>query len=112
MCIIPKFVSNDVVAKLSQAKQLVEDGWCQHLFAIPEDDERFNYCTVGAMCSTTFDKGETFDKMVNTFIKANNLPPSDYVMGKMTSITIWNDAPERTKEEVLAAFDKAIAYAE
>lgn len=27
-------------------------------------------------------------------------------------VTTWNDRPDRTMEEVLAAFDKAIAYGE
>jgi hypothetical protein len=33
-------------------------------------------------------------------------------MVKTTNITSWNDDKARTKEEVLAAFDKAIKYAE
>lgn len=110
MCIIPKFVSNEVASKLIQAKQLIEDGWCQNLFATPQDTERFDYCAIGAMYSV-LDKGEVFDKMVDTFIKANDLPSSDYMMGKTTNITSWNDTKGRTKEEVLAAFDKAIIYA-
>lgn len=110
MCIIPKFVSNDVAVKLAQAKQLIEEGWCQNLFAVPQDEERFSYCVIGAMYST-LDKGEVFDKMVDTFIAANGIPSSDYMMGKTTNITSWNDSKDRTKEEVLAAFDKAINYA-
>jgi len=109
MCIIPKFVSNEVAVKLAEAKQLIENGWCQHLFAIQQDKERFNYCVVGAMYAT-LDRGEVFDKMVNAFINANGLPSSDYMMGKTTNITSWNDDKNRTKEEVLAAFDKAINY--
>lgn len=39
------------------------------------------------------------------FKNAAGIPLTDGIGG-------WNDAPERTKDEVLAAFDKAIALAE
>lgn len=42
---------------------------------------------------------------IELFQKANGL---DLMQG----IGDWNDAPERTKEEVLAAYDKAITAAE
>lgn len=110
MCIMPKFVSNKAI-KLAQAKQLIEEGWCQNLFAIPQDTERFSYCVIGAMYATLEQhRGEVFDKMVDAFIEANGLPSSDYIICKTTNITSWNDDKARTKEEVLAAFDKAINY--
>lgn len=42
---------------------------------------------------------------VNLFKRANGIPQGE-------GIATWNDAPERTKDEVLAAYDKAIAAAE
>lgn len=47
---------------------------------------------------------------VAAFIEANGLPSSDYIICKTTNITSWNDDKARTKEEVLAAFDKAINH--
>ena len=109
MCIIPKL--NAVTIKLAEAKQLVEDGWCQNLFVTYKSEERFNYCAIGAMHSTSSPLSIfIFGKMVDTFIAANGLPSSDDLMGKTTNITSWNDTKGRTKEEVLAAFDKAINY--
>jgi hypothetical protein len=43
-------------------------------------------------------------KAITLFIFANQIPGP-------FPITTWNDAPERTHAEVLAAFDKAIALA-
>lgn len=43
--------------------------------------------------------------VIELFERANGI---DSAIG----VIAWNDAPERTKEEVLAAFDKAITLAE
>lgn len=52
--------------------------------------------------------GDDYDRSllaIDLFKQINNIDP-------MIGIGEWNDDPARTKEEVLTAFDKAIALAE
>ena len=77
---------------LVDAADLIEkQGWCQHKYS-----DQGRSCTMGAMTSM-----HHFD-----IVKAReNLSA---VIGT-SDITMWNDAPERTAEEVVNALRKAAA---
>ena len=51
---------------------------------------------------------KSFDELIAAidFLKEAN------GLNSKQGIALWNDAPERTKEDVLAAYDKAIALAD
>lgn len=83
---------------LINARKLIEIGWTQHTSHEVIDGVHC-YCVSGAICRAAWDSCYAiatsnarlkFEKIIN-----ENIP-------------LWNDKPERTKEEVLAAFDKAI----
>lgn len=76
-------------------KRLVERGWCQGTF----EDGEGRCCSIGAINRASPPCGQW----------PALLSFGDVVGG---SVFVWNDAPGRTLEEVLAAFDKAIAAEE
>lgn len=90
---------------LVNAKKLLEKvGWVQGTYTKFENDTIIGHCAAGAI--------------FNAF-NALDLPTSDplyqarqrfnQVVGiSADAISRWNDQPTRTKEEVLAAFDRAI----
>jgi hypothetical protein len=79
---------------LKLAKQRIEKyGWIQGNFG----DEQCGFCSAGAFLDI-YANGEK----VETYWARLKL---QRLVGALLS---WNDAPGRTKEEVLAAFDKAI----
>jgi hypothetical protein len=84
-----------------EVKKIVESGWCQCHYATEKE-----HCLVGAMiavsCRNPFFESDLIDK----FIQSNNLP----IVKRNFTVTAWNDAPGRTKEEVLAALDRAIEH--
>jgi len=57
-------------------------------------------CAFTAMMPLTAD----LKRVSEFFIEVNNIPYDPHCFG----IPAWNDAPERTKDDVLKAFDKAI----
>jgi hypothetical protein len=61
------------------------------------------WCSVGAICAAEGLEGMWSDTRSIKALKK--------VLGT-DDVSEWNDAPERTHDEVLAAFDKAIALAE
>lgn len=87
---------------LRNGKLLIEThGWGQGDGAMPP---RGGYCVLTAIAG---DKDTYHYDAIRVFERANNLDTES-----APAIYDWNDAPGRTKEEVLAAFDKAIALAE
>lgn len=62
----------------------------------------YQYCIVGALRETTYGSSMKYDAAYMAFCAAN-----PEIEGH---IPRWNDSPERKHNEVLAAFDKAIAY--
>ena len=92
-----------VVEVLREARSLVDtpEKWCQGAERVGNA-----LCSVGAI-SVASGMGEVrldfFPRALETFRA---------VVGWNQSASWWNDAPERTHADVLAAFDKAIALAE
>ena len=83
---------------LIEARALIEKGWCQfRSFTI--DGIITSFCSSGAIRFA----GERFlnSLVFERFRLANNMS---------SVIPDWNDHPSRTKQEVLDAFDKAIAW--
>jgi hypothetical protein len=87
---------------LVEARNLIErDGWCQWAAA----DGRGAHCMGGALGRVT--QGDPNCTFTETELAAFR------ALGEATGtkdygIPGWNDKPGRTKEEVLAAFDRAI----
>lgn len=93
-----------VADNLREAKALIERGWCRGDYAkdangcsVYEDNpSAICWCASGAInAKAGYVERRVFSQAIGT-----------------TCIPGWNDAPERTQAEVLAAFDKAIELAE
>lgn len=87
--------------------RLIERGWCQgDEEAIHGGPDR-RCCAATAIrwgsSSFTSEQWKSCESTHSLFRKAN---------GIAGNVADWNDAPERTLDEVLAAYDKAIAAAE
>jgi hypothetical protein len=101
----------DVRAILVRAKELVTSGWTQFWYACDEDgsscdsfsNEARCWCSHGALTRSRVD----LDCALTSRSEASEI---FRVANDIENITIWNDAPERTQSEVIAAFEKAIAY--
>lgn len=89
----------------AREKIATPDAWCKDDYS--RDGKRF--CAVGAIQSAagclTFRRTIEFHRATNALASAIGGSESDTNEGH---ILIWNDAPERTHAEVLAAFDRAI----
>lgn len=80
--------------------RIVRLGWCQG-----DENACHGETLTGPRCAATaFMSVVPVDHPIYDLFKKAN--------GITTSIGTWNDAPERTLEDVLAAYDKAIAAAE
>lgn len=90
-----------VVALLMAAREtLVVHGWTQGAYR-----KGNAFCAVGALAFNDYSaSGDTVEKAKG--ILAKTLMVRE---GWALSVSSWNDTPERTKEEVLALFDEAIA---
>lgn len=81
--------------KLREARKLIKRGWCQNHYA-----KNGKCCIRGALDVVGGGgNGTTLAKLMGEAIGDHQL-------------CMWNDAAGRTKAEVLAAFDRAIALAE
>ena len=104
-----KEVTTDPVREvLIKARALVEKGWCQGQLHQTRRDWLFRtyeqHCTIGAFHAVT----DYFGDAAERFKEANGIDNQSY--GGTFGIIRWNDVPGRTKDQVLAAFDRAIAY--
>lgn len=97
-----------IVAKLEEARARIEKGWCQHVYALGPEGKGISarsprasaWCPDGALFSRDTESGtEAYVYFARAVHEAN---PG-------WSIWEWNDAPERTKEQVLAMFERAKA---
>jgi hypothetical protein len=94
---------------LIRARAKVESGWSQGAYArnsaghIVSADHPFAvaFCPAGAIIAETPFDVDTWRAAHAAFRRALGI----------TSLFEWNDAPSRTRADVLAAFDRAIAAA-
>ena len=112
-------MGNNVVSVLKLGRELIEAGWTQGALARNAMQEEVLYvdthatcfCTSGAIHRALYKNapvenyGETVD---DVFDIVWDLLGDEYYPG---GIALWNDNPDRTKEDVLELFDKAIAMA-
>jgi hypothetical protein len=110
-----------ILTTLIEARRLINDGWSQKTFA---QDSKGNmcdwrskraerFCSVGALYKAT-SHGREYDSCADIVlcgvvfqVLAGHIDPG-YVESSSCIVT-YNDAKGRTKEEVLDAFDRAIA---
>jgi hypothetical protein len=94
-----------IADKLCEARALIERGWCQIDQARdalgrdcdPHDPKAVCWCVYGAFNAVD---------APNEALKPLQLATGEILLAN------WNDAPERTQAEVLAAFDRAIELVE
>jgi hypothetical protein len=100
-----------IVAYLGEAKQLIAKGWCQNHCATtrtgmpswPGQRGAFKFCIMGAIIQACPDYSI---RRVMRLAIVQSLPIR---YRNSHAITAYNDASERTKEDILALFDAAIA---
>ena len=129
---------NRVQKRLKKARKLVKKGWAKHNYRIYAPEfEKWNeehlasvghkdpgpqvcYCLTGAILAAETKDPEDlgvplFEDEVGTgAIRAMThavKPSVPHTSGLWRAMATWNDIPERTHEEVLLAFDEAIALA-
>lgn len=103
----------EVIKRLRRARARIKSGWTQHRLRSGWNwDEhgrfavKYNYCLVGSI--TDFDR---YDNGSNpAYILAKKLLLQALPV-KKKSLETYNDAPKRTKAEVLAVVGKAIDLA-
>jgi hypothetical protein len=106
---------SEIADKLREARALIERGWTQGEYARRKDGapasilsrELFCYCAAGAVAAGA---GYKYPSSIVPGMRELSLAVGGD--GDESDILNWNDAPERTQAEVLAAFDKAIELAE
>ncbi len=99
---------------LTEARELIQNGWVQKNTHV-EINGQHSYCSAGAIIRAIWgrnphvpdaerkQKNQTFDRLTDLIRRA---------VGESESIVLWNDAPGRTKDEVLQAFSTAIESAD
>ena len=93
---------------LIAAREKIEQGWTQKTYARSEDGDSVAYnspdaicwCAVGAICAVDSSLSSAVDRATKILAETIEISRS--------SLTEWNDAPDRTQDEVLIAFGWAI----
>jgi hypothetical protein len=94
-----------VADKLRKARALVARGWTQKAFARSKTGREVSEYGKSAVCWCAYAAIEVVRGQADAANVLRKAANTEFIIG-------WNDAPERTQAEVLAAFDKAIALAE
>lgn len=116
-----------VADKLDEARALIEKGWCQGPFNDREQrDTPTCFCALGAIAEVhghrigEMELGEgvpNFSRIKAASVFRKTLGVRGYLgtvrrRGRRPStVAAWNDAPERTQAEVIAAFKRAAELA-
>ena len=107
------------VELLEKAKKKIEKGWCQETLAkdakgrIVSERSRdaCQWCSVGAILAALPIKEWRKEQEIGFSTLAETMEGFlEKAMGSV-SVAHWNDRPGRTQQQVIAAFDKAIAAA-
>lgn len=110
---------DQVTVVLKRARQLLQRGWCQGYLARDAggvhryfDDERaVEFCALGAMHRADHDLRQEARgwriAVYQALLRLDAVLEADGVAEWGCRVVRWNNAPERTQEEVLAAFDRA-----
>ncbi|WP_158809644.1 hypothetical protein [Beijerinckia sp. L45] len=100
---------NPTQKALAGTRSIVEKGWCQGAFArnqigdvvLVDAPEACSFCLIAAISKSTAGS-EAWGNAVFAFKSA---------IGWNSALSTWNDQPDRTRDEVLAAIDAGIARA-
>lgn len=88
---------------LIEARNLIAQGWCQG--ALARDADNFEVLPTNYSARLWCVAGAVDAVAQNVFAAQNVFNTLLETLG-VNSISVWNDAPERTKVEVLELFDR------
>jgi hypothetical protein len=103
-----------VSTKLREARALIERGWTQGEYARDKTGRSVDFLRHDATCVCAAGAVGA----ANGHWPTSSLPGMRFLSlavggdGDESDVLQWNDAPERTQADVLAAFDRAIELAE
>jgi hypothetical protein len=90
---------------LTEARKLIAQGWTQGEYKRVINGVEC-WCISGAIHqATSYDEPSGLE-FAALFL---SLRADDFYLSSSTNLIEWNDAPDRTQEEVLALIDRAIA---
>jgi len=97
------------VEVLTRAREILWKGWCQGPYAETrkgvavevDHPDAVRFCSYGALDRVAWEEGTSVSDATDALIRVINTP----------QVAGWNDAPNRKKREVIAAFDRAIKAA-
>lgn len=98
---------------LEAAKDIRDGHWCQGNFVNLYRDEKYAYCAVGWVRYITgyYGPEEEWEGTTEVIARLTALTSVMYYKYPgFHDIIMWNDAPERTKEEVAELFEEAAYY--
>lgn len=91
--------------RLRKGRARIARGWCQDVYSeVRADHKAMSYCMIGALIH-----GNSLDGEGDAEILLLPFLPADTPAPYKDSVSLWNDTSDRTQEEVLAVFDRAIA---
>lgn len=113
-----------VLGELRTGRAMIAQGWTQKMWAAAKDPcglqregirdaytqiarlrpSEFCYCATGPLVVMN-----ASDESYMALEAALPVTPDSTLRGPMRDVQIWNDKPGRTKDEVLALYDRAIA---
>src|ERR1051326_6777814 len=80
---------------LVEARQRLSQGWCQH-----RARQRGSACMIGSLAITDYERFIDSERLL--------LGPLRGLGSPQASVAAFNDAPGRTKQQVLQVYDRAI----
>lgn len=102
---------------LIKARELISKGWCQHSLKLNNSKlGGYNYCSLGAIIEASgegyfclWENRPNASAALERLHRAKFGDGTIYIHTKASDIVSFNDSDLVTKQEVLDAFDKAIA---
>ena len=98
---------DEVVSVLLRARKLIEDParWCRRATS---GEAACLGIYIGRASAQSYFTAECFSAALALVVNAIDRDPTHGALANMLTIGLWNDAPDRTHAEVLAALDRAI----
>ncbi len=93
---------------LIRARNRIENGWCQNHLTLKGKTE---FCMIGALGVTNMGARSAVQNSAMAWLSQAIVPNPIYPVAVRETIIHYNNFSLRTKEEVLATFDKAISLA-
>ena len=101
--------TREIRLKAAEILEASEDSWCQGAFRRDLLGCRYSYCLIGA-CQQAAGYWASLDANDWNAVGAASFNAAaaiasigSWVLGPNISVAVWNDAPGRTREEVIAA---------